>query len=58
MGASILAKEYRCEAPGIPATELVWRETAKMGPSSTSCTVSRWADLRETKLHIFERTVV
>lgn len=38
MGASILAKEYRCEAPGIPATELVWRETAKMGPSSTSCT--------------------
>lgn len=36
IGSLIFAKEYLFEAPGIPATALVWRETAKMGPSSTS----------------------
>ena len=36
MGSLIFANEYRFGAPGILATDLVWRETAKMGPSSTS----------------------
>ena len=36
MGSVIFAKEYRSGAPGISAIDLVWRETAKMRPSSTS----------------------
>ena len=34
MGELIFANDFRSGAPGI--TALVWRETAKMGPSSTS----------------------
>src|SRR5574340_406808 len=35
-GSRIFAKETLFGAPGIPATALVWLETAKMRPSSTS----------------------